>query len=67
MFVSYVDRTTKAQMFQEPNIKAVRQYSQAAFFKYKKGGDLDLNIRILNQSSKALVRNLVGRLKSKLP
>ena len=48
MFIRYIDRTTKAQMFQEPNIKAIRQYSQATFFKYKKGEDIDLNIPILN-------------------
>ena len=44
MFIRYIPNTTKIQLFQEPNIRAIKAYSTITQFKYKKEGDIALNI-----------------------
>jgi transposase InsO family protein len=61
VFVGYVENTTKAWLFWEPDMRTVKQHSHVYFFEEEKGGELDLNILLQNQSSNAQARRPVGR------
>jgi hypothetical protein len=61
VFVGYVENTTKAWLFWEPDMRTVKQHSNVYFFEEEKGGELDLNILLQNQSSNAQARRPVGR------
>ena len=62
VFIGYMPDTSKMWLFWEPDIRAVRAYNNAVWFKNEKGGDITLNVPRLNQPSQALARNLVSRL-----
>jgi hypothetical protein len=44
VFVGYVENTTKAWLFWEPDMRTVKQHSYVHFFEEEKGGELNLNI-----------------------
>ncbi|GIZ47373.1 hypothetical protein CKM354_001046600 [Cercospora kikuchii] len=61
VFIGYVPDTAKMWLFWEPDMRAIKAHSTATWFEHEKGGEMELNVPKLNQSSSAPVRNPVGR------
>lgn len=66
VFIGYVPDTSKMWLFWEPDMGAIKAHNKAVWFEHEKGGDMELNIPRLNQSSHAPVRRPVGRPPKKL-
>ncbi len=62
IFIRYINKIAKAQIFQELDIRAIKQHLNIDFFKNKLGSNLDLRIITKNLLSLASIRRLVRRL-----
>lgn len=62
VFLSYVDGTTKNYKIWAPNMRKEIVASTVKFSKNKKGGAVDLKLKITSTQNKAPTRNPVGRL-----